>query len=455
MTALSDLERAVLTDLTPTPEERTRIDGAVAGVTAAVTEALRAEELPGTPSVQGSIAKDTFLQGDMDIDLFLLMDPDVDEAALKQTTERVGRRVLDAPRKKYAQHPYIIGSWDGVQVDLVPAYRVAEAGARMSAVDRTPFHTAWVREHLTDTLRDHLRLLKGWCKGVGVYGAETSQAGFSGYLLEVLAVHFGAFHAVLDWLAAGATPRRIALGDDQVEDDVSPLVVVDPVDPTRNCAAAVGTDTLTLAAQAAEAYERSPSRRFWSPAPPRPEPAETLHAALAAEDAQWLGLRLSPQTDRLDVVLPQFQKAARTMQDQLERAGFAVRRSDVSAYEDDRRIGMQWVLDAGTLPATRVHEGPSSDHEPNASRFREKWQDHPDAAGPVREVDGTLQVAVAVPHRTPAALLAARLADAGFGKHMREAVAAGADILEDPARADAAWAPRVADVVLGRPPWER
>lgn len=450
------LEQEVLARLTPGAQEAAAMQRRVERLEAACQEALEAEGLRGVPTVQGSVAKGTWLSGATDLDCFLLMDPGLPEDRLKAVAEAVGPQILSDVRKKYAQHPYLIGTFDGLEVDLVPAYRLQDAGDRMSAVDRTPFHTAWVRDHLDDAARGQVRLLKRWCKGVGVYGAETAIGGFSGYLLEVLVHRFGSFDDVLAWLAADARPRRIAPdGRDQVDDDVSPLVVVDPVDATRNCAAAVQDDALQRAGEAATAYRRAPDERFFFPAPPRAESADTLRAGLGDQEATWLGLTLTPRTDRLDIVLPQFQKAARTLAQELERAGFPVRRQQVLPFDGEAQVGMQWVLDDVTLPEATTHTGPPEDVRPHADTFRKKWQDHPDAVGDVVAVDGRLQVTVAVPHRTPAAWLHAHLDRLATGKHVRAALEEGHAVLDDPAGVPDGWAPEVADFVLDRRPWQR
>lgn len=450
------LETAVLHRVTPSKEEEAGMQGRVARLEAACRTALEAEGMAGTPTVQGSVAKGTWLSGAADLDCFLLMDPDLPEERLKTVAEAVGPRVLDDARKKYAQHPYLIGTFEDLQVDLVPAYRVPDAGHRMSAVDRTPFHTAWVREHLDEAARGQVRLLKRWCKGVGIYGAETAVGGFSGYLLEVLMHHHGGFAEVLGWFAAGSEPRRIAPGGrDDVDDDVSPLVVVDPVDATRNCAAAVQADILARAQEAAQAYQRAPGERFFFPVPPAPTDAARLHDALATQDATWLGLTLTPRTDRLDIVLPQFQKAGRTLAQGMERAGFPVRRAQVLPFDDEAQVGLQWVLDGAPLPEATTHTGPPADATPHADTFRKKWQGHPDAVGDVTTVDGRLQITVAVPHRTPHEWLRAHLDRLATGKHVRAALDESHRILDDPADAPADWAPRVADFVLDRRPWQR
>jgi tRNA nucleotidyltransferase (CCA-adding enzyme) len=441
----------LLARIRPSAGEAAALLADAEAVRARAQEALDALGHMGEASIQGSIAKGTFLRGSADIDLFLLLDPATPEAELGGIAEAVAGRILSKPRKRYAQHPYIIGDFGARSVDLVPAYRVAAARAKMSAVDRTPFHTAWVHEHLDEAARDEVRLLKAWLKGIGAYGAQTAQGGFSGYLAEVLVHLHGSLDGVVGWLAKDARPRRLAVGNDEVQDDVSPLVVVDPVDVARNCAAAVQTDTLNMAVEAARAYQAQPDERFFFPAPPRAEPAQALHEALGAQQAVWAALVLTPHTDRLDIVLPQFQRAARIVAEAAERAGFLLRRLDVHELSDE--VLIQWVFADHALEATVLHRGPPV-QSAQAERFEAKWSKHPQAAGPIRTRHDRLEVEVEVAHRTPHAYLAANVADLLVGKHVRLA-AKDATLCTDPADVPASWAPRVADVVLERRPWQR
>ena len=259
-TPLSALERDVLASITPTTAQERETAACCARLVAAADAELAKHGVPGRATVQGSIAKGTWLAGSADIDLFLLLDPSVPAQRLERIALDVGHAVLQATQTRYAQHPYVTGSFEGRTVDLVPAYAVASPSSKMSAVDRTPFHTEWVRRELDEAARGQARLVKRWMKGVGVYGAQTATGGFSGYLAEVLVARFGGLAGVVTWLAGNAQPRRIALGSDQVSDDVSPLVVVDPIDPARNCAAAVQSTTLQDAAAAAQAYTKQPGK---------------------------------------------------------------------------------------------------------------------------------------------------------------------------------------------------
>lgn len=451
----SPMEQEALARITPTAEEAEAMHATCAALVAACDAELAKRGIPGRATVQGSVAKGTWLAGSGDIDLFLLLDPAYPEAQLERAAVDVGTAVLTDARRRYAQHPYLMGTFQGRQVDLVPAYAVGAASAKMSAVDRTPFHTAWVKATLTPEQQGEARLLKRWMKGTALYGAQTAIGGFSGYLVEVLVARFQSFRGVLKWLAADAKPRRIALGPDQVTDEVAVLVVVDPVDAGRNCAAAVQAELLERAREAATAYLEKPDARFFFPAPPRAEPADRLQAALGRQGATWLGLVLRPRTDRLDLVFPQFQKAGRTLAAALEEAGFPVRRWEARASPDEREALLHFVSDGRTLPETRLHHGPIDDERPHAERFRAKWSSHADAAGPVHaSPQGNLQVAVHERLRTAAAWLPAKLPKVPLGRHV-EACLPDALVLVDPAGAPADWAPAVADLVLDRRSWQR
>jgi tRNA nucleotidyltransferase (CCA-adding enzyme) len=446
------LRDEVLARIRPTAAERTAMAATVARLQAALAAALTVHRLPGRPEVQGSVAKDTWIRGATDIDCFLLMDPGLGAARLKAVAETVGHEVLDDARRRYAQHPYIVGTFEGATVDLVPAFDVQDPAAPMTAVDRTPHHTAWVLAHLDAAARDDVRLAKAWCKGVEVYGAETRVGGFSGYLVEVLLHALGGLDAFLAWLAEGAQPRQF--GDAPAQDDAV-LVVADPVDANRNCAAAVRDDTLARAIEAARAYRDAPALAFFFPAQARAETRAALHAALATAGNRWLAIDFAVATDRLDIVFPQFQRAARQVAAALDRAGFVVEAHDVFAYRDDERVAMQFLVDAARLDARRTQTGPPVGQDDDAKRFRAKWQGHAAATGPVEEREGRLQVDVRVEHRDAVTFLRANAVRLLAGKHVRAAWNAGHAVLDEPGAASPEWQARASEFILRRRPWER
>ncbi len=443
---------AIAARIEPSDDERARIASTVERLLGMLDAALQDQAPDAEPTIQGSIAKDTYTAGAGDIDVFLLFPVGTDEQVLHDVTMRVADQVLDGPRRRYAQHPYALGHFEGMEVDLVPAYRVPDATHKMSPVDRTPFHTQWVQTHLDAAKRRDVRLAKQWLKGIGCYGAETAIGGLSGYLVEVLVHVLGSFERLVAWAADPQRAMRLTVDDDAVDDDVSPLIVVDPVDASRNCAAAVQPATLARLQEAAVAYQQDPADRFFFPMGPRSESPATLADALQGQGATWLGWCLTDVPDRLDIVYPQFQKACDRIAGALAGAGFRVRRHHT--WTNDEMVCMQWLLDEAPLPATRVHRGPPPGTGGNAERFRKKWESHPDVAGPVHELDGRLAVEVVVRERRPSAWLRSHLAPLPLGKHV-EASRQTAVLLDDPGAVVPPWSPIVADFILDRRPWQR
>ncbi|MDM7274798.1 MAG: CCA tRNA nucleotidyltransferase [Thermoprotei archaeon] len=221
---------------------------------------------------EGSYAKGTLLSGKWELDIFVLFG-DVDDAWVKGESLRVLSECL-SPLPftiKYAEHPYITLNIMGVEADIVPAVKVERPRRGGLGVERTPFHTRYVKGKISGKpcIAGEVRLLKSFMEGIGVYGAETGLGGFSGYLAELLAIHYGGFLKVLEEALKWRPQVYIdpeGLGDEKFLREKyagSPMIVVDPVDPERNAAASVTLEKLATFIIAARAYLESPGEVFF------------------------------------------------------------------------------------------------------------------------------------------------------------------------------------------------
>ncbi|MFY9606053.1 MAG: CCA tRNA nucleotidyltransferase, partial [Thermoplasmata archaeon] len=226
------LESDVLKSIRPTAAQDRKVMAIVEELSEMALAEARKLKVHIELMLVGSVAKGTHLK-DPDIDLFMLFPESTELAQLKEAGLEIGRRVLGG-REHYAQHPYVRGTYKGFQVDLVPCFRIHDTRVKMSAVDRTPFHTEFVKKNLKKGSADEVRLLKRFMKGIECYGAEAKVQGFSGYLCELLIMRFGSFRAVLesarDWKAGEALELPGYPGKEFPE----PLTFVDPVDSSRN-----------------------------------------------------------------------------------------------------------------------------------------------------------------------------------------------------------------------------
>lgn len=93
----------------------------------------------------------------------------VPRSELEKIGLEVGKSVLNGVHV-FSEHPYTHGKFDGIDVDIVPCYILNSTKKLQSSVDRTPFHTYYIKSHLTCFQKNQVRLLKKFMKTIGTYG---------------------------------------------------------------------------------------------------------------------------------------------------------------------------------------------------------------------------------------------------------------------------------------------
>lgn len=437
----------------PSPEERARAGEAAARLLDALRAAARQRALPVEPLLVGSAAKDTWLRDHLDLDVFVLFPRTTPRDALERDGLALGRAVVPDGEERFAEHPYIRGTFQGYDAEVVPCYRVEHPDDRLSAVDRTPFHTTFVLGRLREGQRDEVLLLKQFLRGIGAYGADAAVEGFSGYLVELLALRFGTFDATLRAAARWGGDRTfLVLGTTELKREFGePLVVVDPVDAGRNVAAAVAPETFRLFCEAAKAFLVRPRAAFFFPPERVLPPVEEIQRLAEVRGVHLALLRTPAPRLHDDTLAAQARRATRQVAAALERSGFGVLGS--RAVTGDRAGCLVAVREA-VLPATEEHAGPPLRSEEHARRFREKWEKDPDAASPVREEGGRLVVARRRTRRTLIEVLAHEVPGLNLGADLTPAFRRAYELAEGKDAVTAA--PEAAlELVDPRPPWER
>jgi len=370
----------------------------------------------------GSTAKGTQLK-DADIDIFFPFDPSVPEETLRDTIFFLGKNILSDHEIRYAEHPYVRGTLEGIKIDLVPCYAVESGNRIMSAVDRTPFHTRYIIGHLTDQQNNEVRLLKQFMKGIGCYGAENRTMGFSGYLCELLTLSHGGFKGVLE--AASDWKENTFIDIEGTGylgvDEKNPLIVVDPVDPARNVASPVSTENISRFIHASREYLYSPSFLFFFPPDLSPWSRETLQKIIRSR-GEFVVIRFKCPDVIDDILYPQLRMTLSRLQFLLKDNGFPLNDSGFLVTKD-----VFIFFDSGLKehPETKLHRGPTIYNADHAERFLEKWNDR----GPFIRGD-RWYVFAPVKYRTPRELVENELPILSTGRYVREAISKGFRILD-------------------------
>ncbi|HEX7031841.1 MAG TPA: CCA tRNA nucleotidyltransferase [Nitrososphaera sp.] len=312
----------------------------------------------------GSFAKGTWLSGDADIDIFFKVKPSVSVQRFEELGRSVGMEALEAhrPRLRYSDHPYVEAFMRNVRINVVPCYDV-EQGKWQSAADRSPFHTEFISRNFDGEKRKQARLLKKFLKSAGIYGAEISTAGFSGYVSEVLVHKYGSFektlHAAADW-----QERQIVASTDYDPDVVkgfkSAIIIIDPIDSRRNLGTAISPESVGRFMLAARSFLDRPSIQFFKGYQRGTDKKRLYSNVLVAEFAHR---ERSP-----DVLWGQLKRGTSAIAKQLELAGFVVLRS--SCITDEKKsAALAFLLESMTLPPYTKKRGPEIFRRRDTSKF--------------------------------------------------------------------------------------
>jgi tRNA nucleotidyltransferase (CCA-adding enzyme) len=372
-----DVVARVRERVTPDSEERARLAAAVETLRERTERAVADLPVADASVVHvGSTARDTWLAGDRDIDLFVRFPPDMSREDLERYGLEVGHAVLPEGRDEYAEHPYVHGEYDGFDVDLVPCYDVADATAVQSAVDRTPFHTRYLADRIDDDLAGEVRATKAFLTGVGVYGSDLRTRGFSGYLTELLVVEYGGVRAFVEAAADWHPPVVLDPADHAARSFEEPLVVVDPTDPERNVAAVCAPGSVARLQHYARDLLADPRESLFVPDEPDPLSPAAVREHVAARGTTPVAVRFDAPDVVDDQLYPQLEKSRAGLVDELDRRGFDVLRS--TAFADGTAV-LFAELEVARRPAVERHEGPPVHVRDHAEGFYETYDaDDPD-----------------------------------------------------------------------------
>jgi tRNA nucleotidyltransferase (CCA-adding enzyme) len=126
-----------------------------------------------------------------------------------------------------------------------------------------------MKKMLKSDQKNQVRILKSFLKGIEIYGAELSTAGFSGYVTEVLVLKYGNFKNVIKNIAVLKKKGEIISIDDISNEQIyekfqSPIIIIDPIDPNRNLGTAISPESLSRLIFGARTFLSNPSINFFN-----------------------------------------------------------------------------------------------------------------------------------------------------------------------------------------------
>ena len=447
------VEAAVRARVAPPAGFLDRVARVREALVAGATEAARGRSSPLVRAlVAGSAARGTFLTDRLDIDLFLLFPPDLPRERLREEGMAIGRAVLSDPETKYAEHPYLRGTFEGFRVDAVPGYAVADPSHPLSAVDRTPFHQEWLVRHETPAVVEEVRLTKQFLRALGVYGSEVRTEGLSGYTVELLVVRYGTFRELMRAAQQWRIPVRLgepSKDPPRLPEDVA-MILADPVDPNRNVSSALSRRNLGTLVVAARQYLAAPDERWFEVRPSAPLTVADAEQRARARGSHLVVVELGRPSIVDDTLYPQLRKAERAIAEEVVRGGFELLGS-ASAADAERLVVTLEVAHAHRA-GVRLREGPPAGID-RVGEFLEKWTDPtaPVLQGPFVRADGSVAVETREVERDVERFVRDRLPKLSLGRDLPTSPASVTSLPHAPA--STALGEALRDLLAKRLPW--
>ncbi|MFH1770173.1 MAG: CCA tRNA nucleotidyltransferase [archaeon] len=362
---MKELLSKIKKELKPDNRVITEVDDTVKKI----NSLLKKEKIKADCVKGGSTAKGTFLKNDYDVDLFVRFDYSYKGKKISDILEPVLKKAFKIER--------VHGSRDYFQIqnkllfEIVPVLKITDYRKAANVTDMSPLHVTYVNKKLKENQRDEIRLAKQFCKSAKVYGAESYIKGFSGHILDLLIIHYGSFEKLIT-AATKWKPKMVIDLEKHLKDPIkqldkakthSPLIIVDPIQPDRNAAAAMNMEKFSLFVEACWKFLKNPSIEFF-----RVKPIVKKEIKLD-EDEQLIFMEALPLKGKKDIIGAKLLKTFQFLRAKIRKNDFEL---VDSGFEFIDKGIMYFIIKKEILSKTMIMAGPPLTEKIGVERFREK-----------------------------------------------------------------------------------
>ncbi|MFX1234327.1 MAG: hypothetical protein ACFFBY_07155 [Promethearchaeota archaeon] len=302
MNSIKAVFEQILKEITPTENEIKITNAITIKLKELLSKTARKQNIHYTSiEAQGSTGiKQTQLQGDYDIDLFIGLDYNfyklkyqgLTKNRLKSESKKdflklcqewiiksLTHKEFQNAQLLYAEHPYVSVDYftDNlkIKIDLVLYFNLdldyIQQNGPITAVDRSPWHGKFIRENLSNTQKDEVRLLKQFFKACYCYGDKSviGKMGFFGYSAELLIYYlkslinvFNNFDSLrnkpLDYFKRPSDELNEIT---HFQNDY--FIIIDPIDKNRNVASAISEQAYKYCNYKILEFLKNPSKQLF------------------------------------------------------------------------------------------------------------------------------------------------------------------------------------------------
>jgi tRNA nucleotidyltransferase (CCA-adding enzyme) len=379
--AISDILKEARKLAVPSKKEEIRVNSLVKEVLQKLNSELAKQKLGARIIVGGSVAKGTWLPGISDIDFFIIFNYDrfVDRSTeLSDFAESALKKVFTNLKRLHGSRDYFSIKHKNYSLEFVPVLDISKGQQARNITDYSPSHINWILKKAKK--KDDIRITKQFLKAAGVYGAESYISGFSGHVVDLLVSHYGTFEkfirAAASWKlntfidpARTYKDKRDAVSAINAAKIAGPLILIDPVEHSRNAAAALEKEKFEKLIKACRDFIKKPDVKFFR------EKHITLESLIAKKGKRYLIVfEIKAPIDKPDIIGAKMRTLFETLQKRFTNEDFIIKEN---SWHFGNVTRFWFYFDAKPLSAKKFHFGPpvklAKEH---IIGFKKAWKGH-------------------------------------------------------------------------------
>ncbi|MGM5482861.1 MAG: hypothetical protein ACQESF_05340, partial [Nanobdellota archaeon] len=231
-------------------------------------------------------------------------------------------------------------------------------------------HVEWMKNYIRNNkdLKNQIILAKLFCKAQGIYGAESYIRGFSGHVIDILLAYYKSFKALLEHAFEWKKNFIIDIQNHKSikkinSSKVNSLIVIDPIQPERNAAAALSIENMEYFKKKASEFLNKPSIDFFI------KKILTLEYLNSIKNnSELFILQVKPLEGKEDVVGAKLLKVFKYLKKQLMINDFKIRDSGWQWKETESAL-FYFMIKKEILPKKKLRQGPPAKNTKGVENF--------------------------------------------------------------------------------------
>ena len=311
-------------EVTPSKAEYKKINEVVSEVKSRINQVAKKYKYDIDVFVGGSVGKDTWLPGLHDIDFFLRFDYAKyakKDDKISDYSEEILLNCFDQILRLKGSRDYFQTGFRNYDLEFVPTLKILDYKKAKNITDASPLHVLWSESKIKKNkkINSEIRIAKKFFKAAKVYGAESYINGFSGHVINILTLYYGSFKKLVEAIDGWESGMIVdiekhynsreelikKMNDSKM---YGPLIVVDPIQPERNCAAALNVENFRKIKKYASQFLKKPLKEFFVE---KKISLEALKKIAKKENKKLVYIEAQPESENQDIAGSKIMKAFR------------------------------------------------------------------------------------------------------------------------------------------------